>query len=118
MTKHLLDAKDEKRLEQDEKTLVAMARIYCYGHHHISRQSKALCLECSSALAYSLERTRKCPQKHRGTCDTCQIQCYKPAMREKIRTIMAYSGPRMIAHHPVMALRHLYRKQINKRGQL
>jgi hypothetical protein len=28
-------------------------------------------------------------------------------MRENIRKVMRYAGPRMIYHHPIMALRHL-----------
>ena len=28
-------------------------------------------------------------------------------MRKKIREVMRFSGPRMIFHHPVMAVRHL-----------
>ena len=30
-------------------------------------------------------------------------------MREKIRAVMRYSGPRMIFHHPFAAIRHLVR---------
>ena len=33
--------------------------------------------------------------------------CYKPEMRERIRQVMRYSGPRMITKHPVAAIRHL-----------
>lgn len=28
-------------------------------------------------------------------------------MREKIRVVMRFSGPRMIFHHPVMATKHV-----------
>jgi hypothetical protein len=35
-------------------------------------------------------------------------------MRERIRQVMRYSGPRMIFHHPIAALRHLYYTQIEK----
>ena len=38
----------------------------------------------------------------------------KPEMREKIRQVMRYSGPRMIFHHPIAALRHLYYTQQEK----
>ena len=31
----------------------------------------------------------------------------RPDMRKKIREVMRFSGPRMIFHHPVMAVRHL-----------
>ena len=29
-------------------------------------------------------------------------------MREKIRAVMRFAGPRMVFHHPVAALRHVY----------
>ncbi len=103
----------ERELKKDERTLVAMARIYCRGHRHIpdGNNRGSLCGECAETIEYALERTRKCTHDHKGTCDTCTIQCYKPGMRQKIRLIMAYSGPRMIFHHPIMAIRHLKKKR-------
>lgn len=115
MTNRSLNASDIKKIKQDERTVMAMARIYCRGHQHICEPGKLLCVDCKQTIEYANERTRRCPQKRKGTCDTCTIQCYKPAMREKIRAIMAYSGPRMMFHHPLMALQHLNRKK--KRGQ-
>lgn len=35
------------------------------------------------------------------------VHCYQPQMREQIRQVMRYSGPWMLFHHPVMAIRHL-----------
>ena len=35
------------------------------------------------------------------------VHCYQPQMREQIRQVMRYSGPRILFHHPVMAIRHL-----------
>lgn len=32
-------------------------------------------------------------------------------MKEKIRNVMRYSGPRMILHHPIMAIRHVIDKR-------
>ena len=36
-------------------------------------------------------------------------------MREKIRTVMRYSGPRMITVHPVLAIRHLIESKAERR---
>lgn len=114
-----INSKQNRLLEKDKQTLMAMARIYCHGHCHIrgSEEHADLCPECHSIIEYALERTRKCPHEHKGTCDTCTIQCYKPAMRAEIRKIMAYSGPRMMLHHPLMALQHLAKKHRNGRGR-
>jgi hypothetical protein len=40
-------------------------------------------------------------------CSNCNVHCYKPEMREKIREVMRFSDPRMIFYHPIMAIRHL-----------
>ena len=45
-------------------------------------------------------------QENKITCGRCRIHCYKPDMKEKVKTIMRYSGPRMLWHHPVLALHH------------
>ena len=39
-------------------------------------------------------------------CSACKVHCYKPALREKIRAVMRWYGPRMLTVHPVLALRH------------
>ncbi len=31
-------------------------------------------------------------------------------MKEKIKTVMRFSGPRMLIYHPIMAIRHLIGK--------
>jgi hypothetical protein len=35
-------------------------------------------------------------------------------MREKIKEIMRFSGPRMIFYHPIMAIRHLIESKKEK----
>jgi hypothetical protein len=41
------------------------------------------------------------------TCANCETHCYRPAMREQVRVVMRYSGPRMLKLHPVLAVAHL-----------
>lgn len=36
-------------------------------------------------------------------------------MREKIRAVMRFSGPRMMFHHPVMAVRHVLETKKEKK---
>lgn len=36
-------------------------------------------------------------------------------MREKIRRVMRFSGPRMIFHHPVAAMRHVIETKKEKK---
>jgi hypothetical protein len=35
------------------------------------------------------------------------VHCYKPDMREKVRAVMRYAGPRMLRRHPVLSVLHL-----------
>jgi hypothetical protein len=35
-------------------------------------------------------------------------------MREEIKTVMRYAGPRMVYKHPIMGFRHLFRKMKKK----
>jgi superfamily II helicase len=105
---------EQKNLDRDKKTVMAMAQIFCRGHNHICSPEDSLCPQCLSVVEYSNEKTQRCPYKHQGTCNTCPTQCYTQEMRLAIREIMAYSGPRMILHHPIMAIRYLIKKRKNK----
>ncbi len=40
-------------------------------------------------------------------CAHCKVHCYRPEMREKIRKVMRFSGPRMIIYAPKTALWHM-----------
>ena len=91
-------------LEQERATLRAMIRIYCKGQHG----EDPLCEECSHLWDYAEERLAKCPfGVEKPTCQNCTVHCYKPEMRQQIQEVMRYAGPRMIWHHPLMAVRHL-----------
>ncbi|MGA3290750.1 MAG: nitrous oxide-stimulated promoter family protein [Candidatus Bathyarchaeia archaeon] len=44
----------------------------------------------------------------KSTCGKCLIHCYRPDMKEKVKKVMRYSGPRMLLSHPNLALRHAW----------
>ena len=91
-------------LEQERTTLLAMIRLYCRQQHG----GDPLCEDCSQLWDYAEERLAKCPfGVEKPTCQNCPVHCYKPEMRQRIREVMRFAGPRMIWHHPVMAVRHL-----------
>ena len=98
-----------------EKHVVGeMIALYCRGKHGTKRGN--LCKECAGLLAYAHERSDKCPYMENKTfCSSCKTHCYKSEMREKIRTVMRYSGPRMMTVHPVMAIRHLIESRLEKK---
>ena len=99
-------------LTQEKDTLRAMIRIYCKGQHG----GNPLCKECTQIWEYAEERLAKCPfGDEKPTCQNCPVHCYKPEMRQRIREVMRYAGPRMIWHHPLMAIRHLIHNRRTRR---
>jgi hypothetical protein len=98
-------SKQHPRIAREKKTIDAMVHIYCKGHHET--KGEKLCPECTEFLAYAFTRLDKCPfQEEKPTCGKCLVHCYQPQMREKVKKIMRYSGPRMLLHSPGLALRH------------
>ena len=99
-------AKDIETKREREKAVVSlMITLYCQKQHNTK---SGLCPDCAELEAYARQRSDKCPFMETKTfCSNCKVHCYKPEMREKIRAVMRFSGPRMILHHPVMAVRHL-----------
>lgn len=92
------------RLERERRTLLAMIEIYCRAHHGTR---STLCAECEELYQYGLQRLAKCPyQDDKPTCAKCPIHCYSPAMRERVRQVMRFAGPRMMLYHPLLTLRH------------
>ena len=102
---------DSDRMIKEKNTLKDMIRLYCKDKHHSKND---LCDECNELINYAFERLDKCPfGEEKTTCAKCPVHCYKPLMREKIRDVMRYSGPRMLYRHPVNTLFH-YIKGLKK----
>ena len=95
------------RLARELKTIRAMARIYCRKHHGTGA-SDGLCVECSALLSYATRRLDRCVfGDDKPTCVNCTVHCYSASMREDVRAVMRYAGPRMLWRHPVLAIAHL-----------
>ena len=108
----MIDKIQGKR-EREKRTVALMIRLYCRKKHGTK---KNLCPECEALWQYAMQRSDKCPFMETKTfCSNCRVHCYKPEMREKIREVMRFSGPRMILHHPVMAVRHVIESKREKR---
>lgn len=96
--------------EREEKTIRAMVQIYCRDHHQADRES--LCESCTALVDYAMARLGKCPWgDEKPVCANCSIHCYKPAMRDQVREVMRYAGPKMLLRHPLLAINHLVQKQ-------
>ena len=102
----------QKKREQEKELISLMIRLYCRKNHG----GKTLCAECTELDKYARKRSDKCPFIENKTfCSNCRVHCYNPYMREKIRAVMRFSGPRMIFHRPVTAVRHVIATKREKR---
>lgn len=100
--------------EREKRMVGEMIALWCHAEH--GTRGDELCPECAELAAYARERSERCPFMEEKTfCSNCRVHCYAPAMREKIRAVMRFAGPRMVFHHPVAALRHVYETRAERR---
>ena len=109
-----------RKRQREKRTVALMIRLYCRKKHSTG---KVLCPKCQALQDYAMERCERCPFMEEKTfCSNCPVHCYKKDMREQIREVMRFSGPRMLLHHPVMAVRHVLesrkeRKRLEKQHE-
>ncbi len=93
------------RIDREKRVVERMIRLYCRR----KEGNTSLCKECAELLEYARKRLERCRfGEKKSTCKKCPIHCYEPAMRERIRHVMRYAGSRMMLHHPLVAIRHLF----------
>lgn len=102
------------QIEYEKRIVEKMVRMFfrhkklCSGE--CSTKDCELCAECSQLLEYAHNRLDHCKfGENKPTCKKCPIHCYKPEMKQKMREVMRWSGPRMILYHPIDAIKHLFR---------
>jgi len=89
-------------IEIEKKTVAAMIAVYCRGKKH-----ELPCTECEALKEYALMCLDRCPYgDKKPACKECTTHCYKPDMREKIKVVMRFSGPKMIWNYPWLSLWH------------
>lgn len=97
-------ARDRRRRDRELATIRAMIRMYCRDHH----ARDGLCEDCASLDAYASRRLLRCVfGAAKPTCANCTVHCYRDDMRERVRVVMRYAGPRMLLRHPVLAIAHM-----------
>lgn len=88
------------------KTLQAMVHLYCIGNKHA--HGRPLCPECAALLQYATRRLQRCVfGDAKPNCADCLVHCYRADMREKIRVVMRWAGPRMLLRHPILSVSHM-----------
>lgn len=92
------------KIEREKKTMRKMISLYCSRHLLMVEPSDEYC----ELADYACKRLDKCRYGvNKGTCKKCPTHCYKPDMREKMREVMRWAGPRMIVLSPRLAMRHI-----------
>ena len=97
------------RIDREKKTIKLMIDIYCCKKH--GNNKGELCEECAELLEYAHKRLSLCKfGENKSTCSRCPIHCYKKDMKEKVKEVMKFSGPRLIIYNPVELVRHALNK--------
>lgn len=96
---------------KDLNVLLQFTAVYCRAHHAgergavipdeeglqgLSLQRHPVCAECREFLLYAFARRLRCPLEEKPSCKHCQVHCFKPGHREKVREIMRFSGQYLI----------------------
>jgi hypothetical protein len=114
----------EKDVRKDTRLLGDFTQFYCDGNHAeaprarlesegvalgvYGRKVPVVCEECAELLAYSERRRAFCPLDPKPFCNYCETHCYKSDMREHMREVMRYAGPKSWRHgHAIDGMKHL-----------
>lgn len=94
-------------IQQEKHTVSLMIALYCRHKHNMTNQ---LCDFCQDLQSYALTRLTLCRYgENKSTCEKCPTHCYAKEYKQRIRIVMAFSGPRMLIYHPIQAIRHLFK---------
>lgn len=103
---------ESHRIRIEKKTIDKMIRIFCRFKHNTSDN---LCEECQELHDYAFQRLINCPyQEEKPVCTECPIHCYKREMKERVKNVMRYAGPKMIFFHPYLAFMHLINEKFHR----
>lgn len=95
------------KIEREKGVVEKMIRLYVRHKLGLSELPE----EYIALIEYAHRRLDGCKFGEKKTaCKRCPIHCYRPDMRDRIREIMRWAGPRMIIYDPIAAIRHLIRR--------
>jgi hypothetical protein len=107
MTRQVIEFTTDKRFlrrAREKRTVETMVLMYCRRHHG----GAPPCPDCSALLGYANRRLERCLfGDAKPTCANCVVHCYRADMRERMREVMRWAGPRMLLRHPVLGILHL-----------
>lgn len=106
----------------DIRVLLKFTEVYCTSRHAVDkgsfplpegleryfRKGILLCPSCADFVAYALQKREKCPLDPKPSCKHCKIHCYSREYRDMVRTIMAFSGRKLIMRGRLDYLWHYF----------
>jgi hypothetical protein len=99
-------------IKHQQQAIRVMIQLFC-RHHHGTQET--LCEDCQNLRDYALIRLSRCRYgDDKPTCRQCVTHCYQKQMRTQMNKVMRFAGPRMILHHPIMAVRHFWSEKRSK----
>jgi hypothetical protein len=105
------------------QVLVRFTAVYCQVNHAGEKSGVAVsddadgilttgrfsvCTDCRAFLAYAIERRRRCPFEPKPACKHCPIHCYRADYRQRVRTIMSFSGRHLLLRGRLDLLWHYF----------
>ncbi len=93
-----------------------MIGMHC---RHFHQAAGGLCDDCHALQVYAMNQTENCRfGDDKPVCSACPVHCYKRSMRQRIREVMRFAGPRMIWYYPRLAVLHLIDKKRDEINQV
>lgn len=93
------------RIRKEKETVGLMIKLYCKKKH----SSMELCSQCTELLEYAKKKLSNCTYgNEKSYCVKCTTPCYNVDMKLKIKSVMRFSGPRLIIYKPMEFIRHLF----------
>lgn len=96
-------SKKRSRIEREKRVVSQMIRLY--SQHKMGQ--KELSAEMLHLEQYAHKRLDCCKfGEAKKPCKNCPVHCYAPQMREQVREVMRWAGPRMMFYSPLAVIRH------------
>ena len=97
--------KGSGKIAKEKDVVKKMIALYCNKKH--GTRDDNLCEDCQELVTYSFQRLDHCRYgEEKPTCRKCPTHCYGPSKRKQIRTVMRFSGMRLVIQAPVEWIRH------------
>lgn len=95
------------KIEKEKQIISLMIEIYCEKVH--AHPKGTLCEECQVLHEYAHKRLSFCKfGDEKTSCRKCPIHCYKKDMKQKVKEVMKFSGPRLIIYRPIEFIKHWF----------